>query len=869
MMKSIEKQAMVYRFGQFEINAGEQLLRREGEIVPLTPKIFEMLLLLVRNNNRMLSKDVIMETVWADSFVEETNLTSNISRLRKILHAGGERFIETFPKRGYRFRGEVETIDAEIVLNRRVTTRVRQIVEEFDDTDELPEYAAALETLPNNLTLPITPIVGREKQINEIENLLRRNRLVTLTGIGGTGKTRLAQEIACRLLSEFPDGVFFIPLAAVRNAELVASEIAQTLGVKESGGKSLIDATKDFLREKNMLLAVDNFEQIVAAAPVLSELLAAAPDLKMLATSRVLLHLKAEREFIVPPLALPDLSEPSAIAGGLNFTIEILSENESVKLFTERARAIKSNFSLTEDNAAIVAEICYNLDGLPLAIELAAARIKILSPEQILTRLENRLKLLTGGAKDLPARQQTMRGAIEWSYDLLDKAEQILFRRTAVFAGGFTIEAVEAIEAICGNDESQDKVQSPKSKVQSPKTKDQKPKPEIDVLNCLTSLVENSLVFQTETANGESRFRLLEVVREYALETLEASGECEMRRKNHAVFFLELTRKADPEIFGEQGGNWLNRLEDEHDNLRAALAWSTVNDIETAANLAGALRNFWILHNHLTEGRKWLETILEYSDESSAAVRFKLLNGLGHTAGYQGDLETARRTHEKGLAEGKAANDWRQAAISMRGLGFVAKWKNDLAAARKFYEESLAVSRELDDQNGIAVSLTSLGDLARMKNDFAAARPFYEESLMICQRTGNEQGVVGSLNNLGAVAFGEGDFQAAHSYYAEAMAAVLRLGEKISLSYSLDGFAALAVKRGAVELAAQLAGAAEHLRESLGFDTEPAERLFREAYLVELYSAIDKKDLTEAREQGRKLKIEKAVELALKVGKQH
>ena len=824
MTQTPAKDKIIYRFGRFEIDARECLLSSGGEIVPLTPKIFVMLLLLVENNGRMLSKDEIMETVWADSFVEETNLTSNISRLRKILHESGEKYIETYPKRGYRFRAEVEKIKDATEIS--VT---RHAAKEFDDADTLPEYAAALRSLPNNLTLPNTPVVGRAKEISEIENLLRKNRLVTLTGIGGTGKTRLAQEIACRLLSEFHDGVFFIALAAVADAELVASEIANTLGVKESGGKTLTAAVKEFLREKNILLVVDNFEQIISAAPILAELLAAAPGLKILATSRALLHLKAEREFVVPPLALPETDS----------VFKDLPENESVKLFAERARAIKLLFSLTEETSEAVAEICRKLDGLPLAIELAAARIKILSPPQILERLENRLKLLTGGAKDLPARQQTMRGAIEWSYDLLGENEQTLFRRLAVFAGGFTIDAAEAVVLI---DETSN----------------------IDVLNAITSLVENSLLVQTETMSGESRFHLLEVVREYALEILETNGESQLMRKNHAAFFLAETQKAEPEFFGEQGKKWFDRLEAEHDNLRSALDWSIVNDAETAANLAGILRTFWILHNYLTEGRKWLETIINCcADTVSIDVRIKLLSGLGHTAGYQGDLETARKAHEKCLAESRTVNNLRQIAISMRGLGFVAKWQNDIAAARKFCKEALAVSRDLKDQIGIAASLTALGDLARMESNYRAARPFYEESLDICRQIANKQGIVGSLNNLAAVNFGEGDYQKAEYYYAEAMTEVLKLSDKISLSYALDGCAALAVKRGDFERAAQLAGLTEYLRESLGFVTEPAERRFREVYLAELNAAIDENILTEAYGRGRQMKIEEAVDLAL------
>lgn len=337
-----------------------------------------------------------------------------------------------------------------------------------------------------------------------------------------------------------------------------------------------------------------------------------------------------------------------------------------------------------------------------------------------------------------------------------------------------------------------------------------------------------------------------------------------MIRKNHATFFLRQAQKAEPEIFGEQSGKWLAGLESEHDNLRAALVWLTASDTETAANLVSALRNFWILHNHLTEGRKWLETILDCCiDNASADLRFKLFSSLGHTAGWQGDLETARGAHEKALVESRAANNPRQMAISIRGLGFVAKWRDEIATARKFYNEALEISRDLNDLSGIAASLTSLGDLARMENDYAAAHPFYEESLMICRQTGNEQGIVGSLNNLGASAFGEGDYAAARLLYAEAVKTVLKSGEKISLSYSLDGYAALAVKSGDFECASQLASIAEHLRESLGFEIEPAERQFRAAYLTELQAMIDDDDFTKFYKRGRKMRIEEAVELAL------
>jgi predicted ATPase/DNA-binding winged helix-turn-helix (wHTH) protein len=857
MSKSEEKQFTVYRFGRFEVNRKEQILRRDGEIVPLTPKIFETLLLLVENNNRMLSKDEIMETVWADSFVEETNLTSNISRLRKILHAGGEQFIETFPKRGYRFFGAVEAVapETEIVLTRRVRTAIRQVVEETDEaeTAENIKLKHLLATVPNNLSAE-TPLVGREKEIGEIETLLGKSRLVTLTGIGGTGKTRLAREVARRMLEEFTDGVFFVALADVQNPEFVLSAIVQPFGVKETGNQTLIETLKNFLKDKHLLLVTDNFEQVIAAAPVLNEILKAAPRVKILATSRILLKLSAEREFVVPPLDFPsDFGES---------TLETLAECEAVKLFVERAQAAKSNFVFNDENAAIVAEICLRLEGLPLAIELAAARIKILSPQQILERLESRLKLLTGGARDLPARQQTMRGAIEWSYDLLGEAEKILFRRIAVFAGGFTVEAVETV---CGNNE----VQSPKSKVKSPKTKDKKSTIEIDMLNCLTTLVENSLVFQTDAGRGEARFRLLEVVREYALEQLEASGESDLLKKSHSAFFLKLAQDAEPQITSKEDAKWLRLIGEELNNLRAAFSWLIDNDTATAINLAGALRETWALRNQLSEGRKWFETALERAGDAPAAARFKLLNGLGQVTKFEGDYAASEKASREGLSAGREANDLRQIAIASRGLAAAVKGQGNFSAARKYYEEALAISREIGEKFGIAVSLNALGDLARIEGDFKAARPFFEESLAICRELGNKQGISCTLNNLGAVAFALDDYVAARLHFAEGLTTTQELGDKFTLSYSLDGFAALAVKSGDAEQAMQLAGAAEHLRESLGFDTEPAERRFREAYLAELSFAADQKSLTEAREQGRRLKIQKAVELALTIGKRN
>ena len=465
--------------------------------------------------------------------------------------------------------------------------------------------------------------------------------------------------------------MFFVELDAIINAELVVSTVAQRLGLKEAGEKPILEILKDYLRDKQILLVIDNFEQVIAAAPNMAELLSVAAKLKMLITSRTVLHLSSERECVVPPLSFPaDVSQVS---------LDELSNYEAIKLFVERARNAKSNFALQEENARSVTEICVRLDGLPLAIELAAARVKILSPQMILTKLENSLKLLTGGARDLPARQQTMRGAVKWSYELLSEDEKKLFRRLAVFAGGFTIESAEAV---CADYELQ-------------MTNDEPSEDRIEVLDLVASLVDKSLLAAKEQTGGETRFRLLEVVREYALESLETSGEAEAMRRRHADYFLALGEASEPHLQGAESVEWLNRLEEEHDNLRAALANLLERDAIMAARLAAAIRSYWTHHNHLVEGRKSLKAALERGAAAPAAVRFKMLNGLALAARLQGDYAAAREAYEQGLAEGKAAKDLQQITMSSLGLGVVAKRQGDYSAARQIFEEGLAISRKL------------------------------------------------------------------------------------------------------------------------------------------------------------------------------
>src|SRR5215204_5645368 len=469
-----------------------------------------------------------------------------------------------------------------------------------------PEFPPlrTLESSPNNLPLQHTPLIGREREVEEVCARLRSPgvRILTLTGPGGAGKTRVGLQAAAELLMEFEDGIFFVALAAIADPALVASTIARTLGLTESSTQPPEQLLKGYLHDRQTLLVLDNFEQVLESAPLLDELLSAAPNLKILATSRTPLRLYGEHEFPVPPLSLPD---PGSLP-----PVEHLTRYGAVRLFVERARAVKPDFSLTEENAPAVVEICARLDGLPLAIELAAARTKLLPPRAMLDRLGDRLKLLTGGARNLPQRQRTLRSAIEWSYELLDAGEMTLFSRLAVFSGGCTLEAMEAI---C----------------------DAESELPMDILEGTSSLMDKSLLRQEEGAEGEPRFVMLETIHEYGRERLNKSGEAEEIRRLHAEYFLALAELGESKLRGPEEAKWLECLEIEHDNMRDALSRALdAEEAELALRLAGALWRFWWMRGYYDEGRRWLEAALAKDGRASAA-RAKALEAVGWLADDQ------------------------------------------------------------------------------------------------------------------------------------------------------------------------------------------------------------------------------------------
>jgi predicted ATPase/class 3 adenylate cyclase len=604
---------------------------------------------------------------------------------------------------------------------------------------------AQRETFSNNLPLQLTSFVGREIEVEQIQNLLMTSSLVTLSGPGGTGKTRLALSVAGNMLNEFEDGVFVVQLAPITDPELMLPTVAQTLGVKEVTGRPAIDSLRNHLRTKHLLLVLDNFEQVISAAPKVAELVSACPNLKVLVTSRFVLRLSGEHEYPVAPLKLPNLGQLPKI--------EVLLQYAAVELFIQRAQAAKSDFVVTNENAPAVAEICVRLDGLPLAIELAAARIKLLTPHALLARLGTKFELLRSGARDLPARHQTLRQAIAWSYDLLSSEEKALFRRLTVFVGGCTLESAEAVCTVIGD-------------------------LSLDVLDGMEALVDRSLL-RREERGGEPRFLMLETIREYGLECLRASAEEEQVRRVHAEYFISLAERAEPELNGPQQAAWFDRFDAEHDNLRAVFRWAEEhNEIEMALLLFGELQRFWVVRGHMTEWEERVTPILAVDSRPSRA-RAKALIGVALMAQNHGKYAEARTHLDEALAIWRSLGDKVGIATALDNLGWVSWRFGDFDTMRTLCSESLELHREMRDRVGAAVSLTNLGFGSLLQGDYASSTSQFEEALAIRRELGDQRGTAYVTALLGWVAKNRGRYDDGAKLVQEGLSAFHILGDEL------------------------------------------------------------------------------------------
>lgn len=687
---------------------------------------------------------------------------------------------------------------------------------------DLPAEFPPLKTLNNrlnNLPRQATAFIGREKEVEEVCALFRRPdvALLTLTGPGGTGKTRLGLQAAAELIDDFPDGVWFVDLAPLTDADLVIPAITGVLGIKESASSSLVDTLSDYLRDKRMLLVLDNFEHVIAASPQVSQLLAICPYLKVLVTSRLPLRVSGEHEYPVLPLTLPD---PRHLP-----SLKQMTQYEAVRLFIERAVAIRPDFQVTNENAPAIAEICARLDGLPLAIELAAARIRLFPPQALLNRLSSRLALLTGGGKDLPARQQTLRGTIEWSYDLLEEGEKQLFHRMSVFQGGRTFED---LEAVCNFDG----------------------KLSVDLLEGIEGLVSKSLVQQREDDRGEALFGMLETIQEYAREKLAESGEDEELRRQHLVYYVKVAEEIGPRLMGEWQRQCLQRLDEEYANIRAAMQWARRagaregernderDDAEQGLRLAAAIGRFWLALGKYHEGREELEGALssvpgpdnidEVAKEASAArTQDKELAQSKGRAFYavawithnQGDLAAAQVNFENALQMARYSGDRMLIAECLSDLAMLASMAGDYATERSLQEQSLAVLREIGDKAAVAASLRNLGHTAELHENFTSASSLYEQSLEAAREVGNLSMVAAALGDLGSIAYEQGDYASARSFQDQSLAILRETGNTTEIAYRLYYLGLATDAQGDQDLAISL------YKESLAMHREADDRL--------------------------------------------
>lgn len=648
----------------------------------------------------------------------------------------------------------------------------------------------------HNLPQQLTSFVGRERELASVRDALAAGRLVTLAGSGGAGKTRLALQAAVEVMDEFPDGVWLVELASLTDSALVPRTVAAVFNLPEAPGREPIDSIVSHLRSRNLLLVLDNCEHLVDACARLAEaILRSCAEVRILATTREALGVAGETALRIPSLSLPD--EGSEKTAPLRLDAAIM-KSEAGRLFAERASAGSTGFAVTSQNAAAVLQICRQLDGIPLAIELAAARVRVLSVEQIAQRLDDRFMLLTGGSRTALPRQQTLRAAIDWSHDLLSQKEQLLMHRLSVFAGGWTLEAVEWV---CSD--------PPESTLDAGQQIEA-----FEALDLISNLVEKSLVLFDEEAG---RYRFLETVRQYSRDRLMESGQAATLRNRHRDWFVSLAEKAEPFLTGSEQNVWLHRLSAEHENLRAALEWATSTDPAQALRMACAMWRFWFVRGYLSEGRKRMELALEQTPEARDEFqRAKALNGLGGLAMSQGDYAAAHRHYDDSLRIRRKLNDRQGMAITLNGLGLLAWHKAEFSAARSLYEESLALRRDLGDVRGEAYVLNNLGMVAWSESDYDSASELYERALSLYTRVGDETGCGTAMMNLGITHRSRQEYAEAERWFTRGLEASRKVGYQRGIGTCLNDLAYLACQRGDLKKAFSLQTQSLQIKRDLG-----------------------------------------------------
>jgi predicted ATPase/DNA-binding winged helix-turn-helix (wHTH) protein len=790
-----------YRFGSFELQPDNRRLLKDGATISLRPRAFDLLVALVDRAGHLLTKDELLDQVWPKMVVEEAALHVQVSALRKVLGADA---ITTVSGRGYQFTLPVTKGDGE--ANRALRSK-------------------------HNLPYQLTSFVGRKQEIAQLEELVAANRLVTLTGAGGAGKTRLAIQVASRLIDAFPYGVWLVELAALSDPGLVPQAVAQALEVKEQPTRPVTETLSDYLASKKLLLVLDNVEHLLEGCVQFVDLiLRRSPDVAILVTSRERLAIAGELTYRVPSLTVPGANQ--------TLTPETVSRYEGVCLFVERAKLLRPDFDVTTENTASVASICARLDGMPLAIELAAPRLRSMSPDELSKRLDQCFALLTDGSRAALPRHRTLRSMLDWSYDLLTEREQAMLRRVSVFAGGWTLASAEQVCAGDGIDAS-------------------------DVIEQLTSLVDKSLVV-TDELGGATRYRMLETVRQYALDRLRDSGDESQWRSSHLACFVALGAEFNKEVMGTKQQAWLARIASEHDNLRAALAWSTEASSLEGLQLAVALDAFWRIRGFLAEGRDWFTRLLDAVPiDLRTRLRARGLYAAALFAILQGDYAAGKGLLRESLMLFREIDDPRNVAYALDSLAYLAIEQGEYPEAEARASEAVDLLRARGSREGLCFSLIHLAIALQRRGQWAAAREFYEQSLAIARELGTPWEIGTALREIGLAECDEGHCDLALKHLAEAMTILHGLGDRPGVVESLEGLAGLAAATAAPRRAARLWGAAEALQREIDGAMSVNQRITYERQVKPVRAILTAEAFDHAWDEGRAMTLDDAVRYAL------